>query len=85
MEKGKKTMKTRINIKKKYSSNKFLPVRRNRIALQYATLKQNTNRYREEKQTEFKYPAETTARSRENSPPDVSVYQTAQITSNPRK
>jgi hypothetical protein len=29
--------------------------------------------------------AETTARSRENSPPDVSAYQTAQITSNPRK
>jgi hypothetical protein len=27
----------------------------------------------------------TTALSRENSPPDVSAYQTAQITSNPRK
>jgi hypothetical protein len=38
-----------------------------------------------ENQTKFKYPAETTARSRENSPPDVSVYQTAQITSNSRK
>ncbi len=36
------------------------------------------------KQPELIYPAETTARSRENSPPDVSVYQTAQITSNPR-
>ena len=30
-----------------------------------------------ENQTKFKYPAETTARSRENSPPDVSVYQTS--------
>jgi hypothetical protein len=39
----------------------------------------------EKKKQKFKYPAETTARSRENSPPDVSVYQTAQITSNPRK
>jgi hypothetical protein len=39
----------------------------------------------EETQPELIYPAETTARSRENSPPDVSVYQTAQITSNPRK
>jgi hypothetical protein len=29
------------------------------------------------KQSELKYPAETTARSRENSPPDVSVYQTS--------
>ena len=79
------TRKTRINIQKKYSQIEFLPVRRNRIALQYATLKKDTSRYREEMQTKFKYPAETTARSRENSPPDVSVYQTAQITSNPRK
>jgi hypothetical protein len=36
-------------------------VRRNRIALQYATLKQDTSRYREEMQTKFKNPAETTA------------------------
>ena len=50
---------------------------KNKIALQYATLKQDTSRYQEEMQTKFKYPAETTARSRENSPPDVSVYQTS--------
>jgi hypothetical protein len=49
------------NSRKKYSQNKFLPVRRNRIALQYATLKQYTSRYQEEIQTKFKYPAETTA------------------------
>jgi hypothetical protein len=36
-------------------------VQRNGIALQYATLKQDTSRYREEMQTKFKYPAETTA------------------------
>ncbi len=57
----KKVRKTRINIQRKYSHNKFLPVRRNRIALQYATLKQDTSRYREEMQTKFKYPTETTA------------------------
>jgi hypothetical protein len=37
------------------------------------------------KQPELIYSAETTARSRENSPPDVSAYQTAQITNNSRK
>ena len=42
------------NSRKKYSPNKFLPVRRNKIALQYATLKQDTSRYREEMQTKFK-------------------------------
>jgi hypothetical protein len=31
----------------------------------------------EKKETKIKYPAETTAKSRENSPPDVSVYQTS--------
>jgi hypothetical protein len=72
----KETQEKRINIQKKYSQNKFLPVRRNGIALQYATLKQDTNRYREETQTKFKYPAETTASAAKNSPPDVSVYQT---------
>ena len=36
-------------------------MRRNRIALQYATLKEDTSRYQEETQTKFKYPAETTA------------------------
>jgi hypothetical protein len=60
-------------------------VQRNEIALQCATLKQNTSRYWEEKQPELINSAETTARSRENSSPDVSAYQTAQITSNPRK
>jgi hypothetical protein len=30
----------------------------NRIALQYATLKQDASRYREEMQTKFTYPAE---------------------------
>ena len=33
----------------------------------------------------YKSIAKTTARSRKYSPPDVSAYQTAQITSNPRK
>jgi hypothetical protein len=33
------------NSRKKYSPNKFLPVRRNRIALQNATLKEDTSRY----------------------------------------
>ncbi len=49
------------NSRKRYSPTKFLPVRRNRIGLQYATLKQDTSRYREGMQTKFKYPAETTA------------------------
>jgi hypothetical protein len=38
----------------------------------------------EKKAARIKYPAETTARSRENSPTDVPAYQPAQITSNPR-
>jgi hypothetical protein len=33
------------NSGKEYSPNKFLPVRRNRIALQNATLKEDTSRY----------------------------------------
>ncbi len=33
------------NSRKKYSPNKFLPVQRNRIALQHATLKKDTSRY----------------------------------------
>ncbi len=45
----------------KCSQIEFLPVRRNRIALQYAILKQHTSWYQEEMQTKFKYPAETTA------------------------
>jgi hypothetical protein len=40
--------KNKDKIQKKYSPGKFLPVRRNRIALQYATLKQDTSRYQEE-------------------------------------
>ncbi len=79
-------MKKKEKHKKKYSPNKkTLPVQRRGFTLQCATLKQDTSRYREEKQQELIYPAETTARSRENSPPDVSAYQIAQITTNPRK
>jgi hypothetical protein len=59
--KKKNIRRTRINIQRKYSQNKFLPVRRNRIALQYVTPKQDTRIYQEETQTKFKYPAETTA------------------------
>jgi hypothetical protein len=37
----------------KYSQIEFPPVRRNRIALQYATLKEDTSRYQEETQTKL--------------------------------
>jgi hypothetical protein len=78
------TRKTRINIQKKYSQNKFLPVCSNRIALQYATLKQDTSRYREEMQTKFKYPAEMTANVAKI-PRQMSLFiKQDQITSNPR-
>jgi hypothetical protein len=40
-----KNTRKRTNFQKKYSPNKFLPVRRNRIALQNATLKKDTSRY----------------------------------------
>jgi hypothetical protein len=33
------------NSRKEYTGNRFLPVRGNKIALQYATLKQDTSRY----------------------------------------
>jgi hypothetical protein len=57
-------------------------VRRNRIALQYATLKQDTSRYQEEMQTKFKYPAETTANAAKN-PRQMSLFiKQDQITSN---
>jgi hypothetical protein len=59
-------------------------VRRNRIALQHATLKQDTSRYREEMQTKFKYPAETTA-SAAKIPRQMSLFiKQDQITSNLR-
>jgi hypothetical protein len=80
-----RSRKTRIKIQKKYSQSKFLPVRRNRIALQYATLKQDTSRYQEEMQTNFKYPAETTANAAKI-PRQMSLFiKQDQITSNPRK
>jgi hypothetical protein len=79
-----KHKKTRINSQKKYSQNKFLPVRKNKIALQYATTKQDTRRYREEMQTEFKYPAETTANAAKI-PRQMSLFiKQDQITSNLR-
>ena len=57
-------------------------MRRNRIALQYATRKQDTSRYREEMQTKFKYPAETTANAAKI-PRQMSLFiQQDQITSN---
>ncbi len=72
------------NSRKEYSLNKFLPVRRNRIALQYATLKQDTSRYREEMQTKFKSPAETTANAAKI-PRQMSLFiKQDQITSNLR-
>jgi hypothetical protein len=59
-------------------------VRRNRIALQYATLKQDTSRYQEEMQTKFKYPAETTANAAKI-PRQMSLFiKQDQITSNLR-
>ena len=59
-------------------------MRRNRIALQYATLKQDTSRYREEMQTKFKYPAETTANAAKI-PRQMSLFiKQDQITSNLR-
>jgi hypothetical protein len=59
-------------------------VRRNGIALQYATLKQDANRYREEMQTKFKYPAETTANAAKI-PRQMSLFiEQYQITSNLR-
>ncbi len=78
------TRKTRINIQKKYSQIEFLPVRRNRIALQYAILKQHTSWYQEEMQTKFKYPAETTANAAKI-PRQMSLFiKQEQITSNLR-
>jgi hypothetical protein len=72
------------NSGKKYSPNKFLPVRRNRIALQYTTRKQDTSRYREETQTKFKYPAETTTNAAKI-PRQMSLFiKQDQITSNLR-
>ena len=57
-------------------------MRRIKIALQYATRKQDTSRYREEMQTKFKYPAETTAHAAEI-PRQMSLFiQQDQITSN---
>jgi hypothetical protein len=59
-------------------------VRRNRIALQYATLKEDTSRYQEETQTKFKYPAETTANAAKI-PRQMSLFiKQDQITSNLR-
>jgi hypothetical protein len=59
-------------------------VRKNRIALQYATLKQDTSRYQEEMQTKFKYPAETTANAAKI-PRQMSLFiKQDQITSNLR-
>jgi hypothetical protein len=59
-------------------------VRRKRIALQNATLKQDTSRYQEEMQTKFKYPAETTANAAKI-PRQMSLFiKQDQITSNPR-
>jgi hypothetical protein len=60
-------------------------VRRNRIALQYATLKQDTSRYQEEMQTKFKYPAETTTNAAKI-PRQMSLFiKQDQITCNLRK
>jgi hypothetical protein len=59
-------------------------MRRNRIALQYATLKQDTSRYQEEMQTKFKYSAETTANAAKI-PRQMSLFtKQDQITSNLR-
>jgi hypothetical protein len=59
-------------------------VRRNRIALQYATPKQDTSRYQEEMQTKFKYPAETTTNAAKI-PRQMSLFiKQDQITSNLR-
>ncbi len=59
-------------------------MRGNRITLQYATLKQDTSRYREEMQTKFKYPVETTANAAKI-PRQMSLFiKQDQITSNPR-
>jgi hypothetical protein len=72
------------NSRKKYLPNKLLPVRRNRIALQNATLKEDTSRYREEMQTKYEYPAETTANAAEI-PRQMSLFiKQDQITSNLR-
>ncbi len=60
-------------------------MRGNRIALQYATLKQDTSRYQEEMQTKFKYPAETTANAAKI-PRQMSLFiKQDQITSNLKK
>ncbi len=59
-------------------------MRKDGIALQYATLKQDTSRYREEMQTKFKYPAETTANAAKI-PRQMSLFiKQDQITSNLR-
>ncbi len=59
-------------------------MRRNRFALQHATLKQDTGRYQEEMQTKFKYPAETTANAAKI-PRQMSLFiKQDQITSNLR-
>ncbi len=81
---GKRHKKNKDEYSEKYSQNKFLPVHGNRIALQYATLKQDTSRYREEMQTKFKYPAETTANAAKI-PRQMSLFiKQDQITSNLR-
>jgi hypothetical protein len=60
-------------------------VRRKRIALQYATLKQDTSRYREEMQTKFKYPAETTTNAAKI-PRQMSLFiKQDQIITNPKE
>jgi hypothetical protein len=57
-------------------------VRRNRVALKYATLKEDTSKYQEETQTKFKYPAETTANAAKI-PRQMSLFiKQNQITSN---
>ena len=59
-------------------------MRRNRIALQHTTLKQDTSRYQEEMQTKYEYPAETTANAAEI-PRHMSLFiKQNQITSNLR-
>jgi hypothetical protein len=73
------------NSRKKCSPNKFLPVRRNKIALQKCnTEKKDTSRYQEEIQTKYKYPAETTANAAKISRQMSLFIKQDQITSNLR-
>jgi hypothetical protein len=85
--KRKNIRRTRINIQEKYPQSKFLPVRRNRIALQNVPLKEDTSRYQEKTQTKFKYPAETTSNAAKiprQMPLFIKTISAAQITDNPR-